>query len=96
MASATTATEAPASPDWQPMDEYITSEGLVRYDVLLKDGPGALAHNVQVAREYTGLDGFDKRTARDLAFYCNAYNMWAMYMAYGRLKKSDGKWKGEG
>ena len=85
-----------AGPDWQPMDKYITREGLVRYELMLEEGPGALAHNVRVAQEYSGLDGFEKRTLRDLAFYCNAYNMLAMYLIYERLKKKNGRWNGGG
>ncbi|CAD7704591.1 unnamed protein product [Ostreobium quekettii] len=83
-----------SEPDWQPMDKYITPDGLVRYDLFLEEGPGALEHNARVAEQYAGLDGFEKRTSRDLAFYCNAYNMLAMCLAYQKLKKTEGKWKG--
>eukprot|EP00803_Ostreobium_quekettii_P005332 evm.model.scf_804.5 EVM.evm.TU.scf_804.5 scf_804:37414-40184(+) len=94
LATAMGADRGATDPDWRPMDRYITREGLVRYDLMLEEGPGALRHNVRVAESFGRLDGFERRTARDLAFYCNAYNILAMHLAYANLKKTGGRWKG--
>lgn len=76
----------------QALNREIGPDGLVKYDLLLEDS-SVLDHNIEVVKGYSELEGgFESQ--KDLAFYCNAYNMWCLYLATKRLRKSKGKWKG--
>lgn len=77
----------------QALNREVGPDGLVKYDLLLEDS-SVLNQNIEVVKGYTELEGgFDSQ--KDLAFYCNAYNMWCLYLATNRMRKAKGKWKGE-
>lgn len=78
-----------------PLNTAIGPDGLVKYDLLLSDS-SALEHNLETVKTYTGLEAVDQLSQKDLAFYCNAYNFWCLYLATQKLKKSKGRWKGVG
>jgi len=77
----------------QPLEDVITDAGLVKYHRLFEDD-SALLSNIEAIKSHTGLGTIEERRPNDLAFYCNAYNMWSMYLAYQKLKQTDRKWKG--
>ena len=87
--------ESPGTPArLRSLRPLINSSGLVRYGVLIED-PSLLLHNVAVVQDYAELDwGSKENSARNIAFYCNAYNIWAMYLAFKKMRKHGLAWKG--
>ncbi|GMH42100.1 hypothetical protein BSKO_10019 [Bryopsis sp. KO-2023] len=77
----------------RPLNSAIGPDGLVKYDLLLQDSSD-LDHNIEVISSYSDLDPVGKFTQKDLAFYCNAYNMWCLSLACKKLRKTKGTWKG--
>ena len=87
--------ESPGTPArLRSLRPLINSSGLVRYSLLIED-PSLLLHNVAVVQDYAELDwGSKENSARNIAFYCNAYNIWAMYLAFKKMRKHGLAWKG--
>lgn len=87
--------ESPGTPArLRSLRPLINSSGLVKYSVLIED-PSLLLHNVAVVQDYAELDwGSKENSARNIAFYCNAYNIWAMYLAFKKMRKHGLAWKG--
>ncbi|KAL3137307.1 hypothetical protein ABBQ32_006847 [Trebouxia sp. C0010 RCD-2024] len=88
--------ESPGTPArLRSLRPLINSSGLVRYSILIED-PSLLLHNVAVVQDYAELDwGSKENSARNIAFYCNAYNIWAMYLAFKKMRKHGLAWKGQ-
>lgn len=78
----------------QPLGDVITENGLVRYHHLLQSD-SVLYDNIEYVRRYEGLGDIKDRRPQDLAFYCNAYNLWSMLLAYEKLQRSQKRWKGD-
>ena len=89
--------ESPGTPArLRSLRPLINSSGLVRYGLLIED-PSLLLHNVAVVQDYAELDwGSKENSARNIAFYCNAYNIWSMYLAFKKMRKHGLAWKGTG
>ena len=87
--------ESPGTPArLRSLRPVINSSGLVRYGALIED-PSLLLHNVAVVQDYAELDwGTKDNSARNIAFYCNAYNIWCMYLAFKKMRKHGLAWKG--
>jgi hypothetical protein len=87
--------ESPGTPArLRSLRPLINSSGLVRYGLLIED-PSLLLHNVAVVQDYAELDwGSKENSARNIAFYCNAYNIWSMYLAFKKMRKHGLAWKG--
>lgn len=87
--------ESPGTPArLRSLRPLINSSGLVRYGLLVED-PSLLLHNVAVVQDYAELDwGSKENSARNIAFYCNAYNIWSMYLAFKKMRKHGLAWKG--
>ncbi len=87
--------ESPGTPArLRSLRPLINSSGLVRYGLLIED-PSLLLHNVAVVQDYAELDwGSKENSARNVAFYCNAYNIWSMYLAFKKMRKHGLAWKG--
>lgn len=88
--------ESPGTPArFRSLRPVITSTGLVRYAALVED-PSLLLHNVAVVQDYSELDwGSKEDSLRNIAFYCNAYNIWAMYLVFKKMRKHGLAWHGE-
>ncbi|KAL0044417.1 hypothetical protein WJX82_005164 [Trebouxia sp. C0006] len=88
--------ESPGTPArLRSLRPLINSSGLVRYGLLIED-PSLLLHNVAVVQDYAELDwGSKENSARNIAFYCNAYNIWSMYLAFKKMRKHGLAWKGQ-
>ena len=87
--------ESPGTPArFRSLRPVITSTGLVRYAALVED-PSLLLHNVAVVQDYSELDwGSKEDSPRNIAFYCNAYNIWAMYLVFKKMRKHGLAWHG--
>ena len=87
--------ESPGTPArLRSLRPVINSTGLVRYGALIED-PSLLLHNVAVVQDYAELDwGTKDNSARNIAFYCNAYNIWCMNLAFKKMRKDGLAWKG--
>jgi len=77
----------------QPLGDVITDSGLVRYHLLFQDDT-VLQDNLEVIRNHAGVGEIKEKNPEDLAMYCNAYNLWSMYLACKKLQRSDKRWKG--
>jgi len=77
----------------QSLSEVITNSGYVQYHLLFQNDT-VLQDNIDIIRSYKGLSSIKEKKPDDLAFYCNAYNMWSMFLAYKKLVSTDKKWKG--
>jgi len=77
----------------QPLGDVITDSGLVRYHLLFQDDT-ILQDDLEAVRTHPALGEIKEKNPEDLAFYCNAYNLWSMNLAAKRLEKSDKRWKG--
>lgn len=88
--------ESPGTPArFRSLRPVITSSGLVKYAALVED-PSLLLHNVAVVQDYSELDwGSKEDSPRNIAFYCNAYNIWAMYLVFKKMRKHGLAWHGE-
>lgn len=86
--------ESPGTPArFRSLRPVITS-GLVKYGALVED-PSLLLHNVAVVQDYSELDwGSKEDSPRNIAFYCNAYNIWSMYLVFKKMRKHGLAWPG--
>lgn len=77
--------------NFKSLENVITDSGFVNYEALI-DNPQNLKENINTLKNYQ-ID-FKDRSLNALAFFCNAYNLYCMFLAFEKYKDFNKSFQG--